>query len=372
MEPSPPFLKYCGREWELHCKDAEKHPVRGMDGFIKWITPANKLRKDDSDSESDDDEEDDIDDAEKDGGELKVRNPRSSVINSWLRKAAVDGNKSFVEFLLRKGADRDSTDFRGWTALAVAAKAGQLKIVDFLVIEKDAPINADPPHIDGRTPIQTAAEVGNVKMLKKLIKLKANLNQLPAKINGRTALQAAAEKGLGETVQFLVDQKQIDCNVEGAEVSGVTALLAAAGSGGEWQMGKNIHRTIKQRSRLPGSAEIDTKKIAEEDQQDRNQRLEEESNHENVVRILVRSGAKIIPNKFNWTALHAAVERESDQMVDDMLEKFNREDCNIKGTHDGTPLHSAKAKANEELAEKLEKKGGSDECPYSKLDLDAM
>ena len=356
MEPSPAFMVYCGREWENHARDAEDHPTDGMGRFINFITYPGQSP------------------LAVTARLPAVRSPRTSVINSWLRKVAISGNEKFVGFLLSQGAKRDSADFRGWTAVQLAAKNGNSEVIH-LLHQKGADLNAVPAHIDGRTPVQTAAEEGKTEIIDQLLELGANVNSLPAKINGRTALQAAAEKGLGDTVQHLVKlkgKKKVDPNVEGAEVSGVTALLAAAGSGGEWQMGKNIHRTIKQRSRLPGSAEIDTQKIAEEDQQDRDQRLQEEVNHERVVSILVKHGAQLIPNQFNWTALHAAVERESDQMVDDMLGKFSKENCNIKGDHDGTPLHSAKAKANEDLAKKLEEKGGSDECHYSKLDLDAM
>lgn len=352
MDPSPPFMVYCGREWENHAGDAEDHDNSGMGRFINYITypDTSPLAK----------------------GYHKVHNPRTSVINSWLRKVSISGNRDFGGFLLSQGAKRDSTDFRGWTAIQLAAKHKRAKVIELLAKE-GADLNAVPPHIDGRTPVQTAAEEGHIEILKQLIELKANIDFPPAKINGRTALQAAAEKGLGDTVRFLVKEANANPDVEGAEVSGVTALLAAAGSGGEWQMGKNIHRTIKQRSRLPGSAEIDTQKITEEDQQDRNQRFLEEQNHEKVVKILVDGGASLIPNNFNWTALHAAVERESDEMVDAMLSKFTAKECHVRGDHDGTPLHSAKAKANEELAKKIEAKGCTEDyCAYSKLDLDAM
>lgn len=333
---------YAGREWELHCKDAETHArqdkTSGMSRFNRFI--------------------------------------RMSTKNSWLRRAAMDGNQKFLKWLLESEhpADRDSANFRGWTSLQLAAKYGQKNIIEYLVNDKKANINAEPPHIDGRTPIQTAAEENKQDIVELLLSLGADINNLPAKINGRTALQAAAEKANIETLKFLLGRKELDPNVSGAWVSGVTALLAGAGSGGEWQMGKNIHRTIKQRSRLPGSAEIDTKKIAEEDQQDRNQRQKEENDHEEVVKLLVQTpgvNVQLIPNQFNWTALHAAVERESDRMVGYIL-SIPHVDCNVKGNHDGTPLHSAKAKANEELATRLEQKGGTDLCPYSKLDLDAM
>lgn len=346
MDPSPAFMIYAGREWELHAKDAEGHAKQGktdgMEGFNKFI--------------------------------------RMSTKNSWLRRAAIDGNQPFVAWLLDphdaenpKPANRDSADFRGWTSLQLAAKYGKDNIIEYLIETKGADPNADPPHIDGRTPIQTAAEEDRLDIVQLLLKHGADINKAPAKINGRTALQAAAEKAKIKTLEFLLQHNKLDPNVAGAHVSGVTALLAGAGSGGEWQMGKNIHRTIKQRSRLPGSAEIDTQKIADEDQQDRQQRQQEEKDHENVVCLLVngKHQVQLIPNQFGWTALHAAVERESDEMVRDIL-KIPKVDFDHKADHDGTPLHSAKAKANEELAKKFEDLQGTDPCTYSKLDLDAM
>ena len=340
MDPSPAFMIYAGREWELHARDAEGHAqqgmTEGMDRFNRFI--------------------------------------RKSTKNSWLRRAAISGNQEFVAWLLdsERPADRDSADFRGWTSLQLAAKHGKDNIIKYLVQIKNADLNAEPPHIDGRTPIQTAAEEDRKDIVELLLSLNAHINNPPAKINGRTALQAAAEKANLKTLEFLLTRNELDPNVGGAQVSGVTALLAGAGSGGEWQMGKNIHRTIKQRSRLPGSAEIDTQKIAEEDQQDRTQRQKEETDHETVVKMLTSNKkVELIPNQFGWTALHAAVERESDEMVKDILD-IRDVDFDHKGDHDGTPLHSAKAKANEQLAKILEEKGATDPCTYSKLDLDAM
>lgn len=331
-------MVYCGREWELHAQDAEGHAkigkTVGMERWNKHIIPPTR--------------------------------------NSWLRRAATKGNKPFVEWLLKHGAKLESADFRGWNSLQLAAKNGKKEVITFLVQEMEADIDSEASHIDGRTPIQTAAEEGLNDVIKLLLQLNANINSPPAKIHGRTALQAAAEKAQIDTIKLLLEQDDLDCDFAGAEVSGVTALLAGAGSGGEWQMGKNIHRTIKQRSRLPGSAEIDTQKIADEDQQDREQRRKEEKDHEDVVKLLVEGGSTLIPNQFNWTALHAAVERESDTMVEEIL-SIPGVNHNVIGYHDGTPLHSAKAKANEELAKTFEAKDGtSDPCTYSKLDLDAM
>lgn len=330
-------MVYCGREWELHAEDAEGHAEEGktddMNGWNKHIIAPTR--------------------------------------NSWLRRAATKGNKRFVEWLLENGAQLDSADFRGWNSLQLAARNGKEEVIEFLVTEKGAEIDAKASHIDGRTPIQTAAEEGLDDVIRLLLRLKADINSPPAKIHGRTALQAAAEKAQINTIKLLFQQRDLDPDSPGAEVSGVTALLAGAGSGGEWQMGKNIHRTIKQRSRLPGSAEIDTQKIAEEDQQDRTQRQKEETDHEDVVELLVDNGAHLIPNQFNWTALHAAVERESDKMVDKILE-IDGVDFDVRGYHNGTPLHSAKAKANEQLAKIFDDKKAKDPCTYSKLDLDAM
>ncbi|PTB35303.1 hypothetical protein M441DRAFT_153683 [Trichoderma asperellum CBS 433.97] len=80
-----------------------------------------------------------------------------------------------------------------------------------------------------RTPLQLAAEMGQVEALKLLLDHQADPNALPAHRHGMTALQAAAssEEACMETVELLVTAGAA-INADPAALGGITALQGAA------------------------------------------------------------------------------------------------------------------------------------------------
>lgn len=99
------------------------------------------------------------------------------------------------------------------------------------VLEKGARVDEKRlPHISGaRTPIQAAAEMGNLDLLKKLHKGGADINAPAGHKLGRTALQAAcsAERANLEVVTYLLNN-EANINAKAGFDGGLTAIQGAA------------------------------------------------------------------------------------------------------------------------------------------------
>lgn len=92
-----------------------------------------------------------------------------------LHKATQGGNIDAMAAALKAGANIESRsdDADGSTSLIIAAKNGNLKVVEFLVKSK-ADVNAERPN--GWTALIHASCQGHLPVVKYLIKNKANVN----------------------------------------------------------------------------------------------------------------------------------------------------------------------------------------------------
>ena len=129
---------------------------------------------------------------------------RSRDFNSWppLLIAASSGHKAMVELLLAKGADMNSRDGSGQTALHLAAKNGFQSVAEVLLANK-ADVNAR----DGSqsTPLHEAAVNGHADVLTRL--LSAGAKPDSEDDHGRTALSYAVEKAHSDCVKALLAAK---------------------------------------------------------------------------------------------------------------------------------------------------------------------
>jgi ankyrin repeat protein len=100
----------------------------------------------------------------------------------------------------------------------------------FHVLDSGVEINQAGTGYNARTPIQAAAETGNLNLVKELYSRGANINA-PAAINGgRTALQAACSVNNNidiDLVRFLLEH-EADVNAQAGTKAGLTALQGAA------------------------------------------------------------------------------------------------------------------------------------------------
>ncbi|GAP83072.2 putative ankyrin repeat-containing domain protein [Rosellinia necatrix] len=84
-----------------------------------------------------------------------------------------------------------------------AAEQGDMEIVEWLV-DAGANIDAPPARRRGGTALQLAAAKGHIGLVKYLIDLGADVNASPAEYEGRTALEGAAEHGRLDTLSLLL------------------------------------------------------------------------------------------------------------------------------------------------------------------------
>ncbi len=118
-----------------------------------------------------------------------------------LSRASSKGDIATVKKLVNEGADINSTDSSGRTALIEAAWGGHNEVVSFL-IEKGANVNASDAA--GYTAVMRAAEDGHDAVVKTLVKNGADVN-FCGKVRGTTALMLASEQGHLKVIEILVE-----------------------------------------------------------------------------------------------------------------------------------------------------------------------
>jgi uncharacterized protein len=118
-----------------------------------------------------------------------------------LIRASAKGDLSQVKKLIDEGADVDTADASGRTALLEAAWGGYTDIVKYL-IDKGATVN----HADmsGFTPLMRAIEDGHNAIVTLLVKNGADVNTR-GNVRGSTPLMIAAEKGELKVIELLLD-----------------------------------------------------------------------------------------------------------------------------------------------------------------------
>jgi ankyrin repeat protein len=122
-------------------------------------------------------------------------------------------NLGAVNRLLRKGSDPDGIARIkrvglqvGQTALMLALETGREDLVRLLVVEYKADVNKKTHLFIKQTPLQHAAELGNLDMVRLLLELGADMNGEPAIRSGGTALQFAAISGNCNVAAELLEQ----------------------------------------------------------------------------------------------------------------------------------------------------------------------
>lgn len=122
------------------------------------------------------------------------------------------------------GLDPTSTDALTQTPLFYAARERKGEVVEFLV-RKGCLVN----HVDmyGQTAVFYAAREGHVDICKLLVKLGADCDVVD--VNGQTVLYYAIKSLDAETVQYLIDDRGVDINIE--DNKSVTPLVLAKRQG---------------------------------------------------------------------------------------------------------------------------------------------
>jgi ankyrin repeat protein len=140
-------------------------------------------------------------------------------------EAAMQGNRDAVRSLLKDGADVNTAQADGMTALHWAAQKGDVELAK-LLLYASANVKATT-RIGGYTPLLIASRNGNAPMVEILVNAGADLNGPTT--NGTTPLMLAAAAGRADTITLLIER---GANVNAKEnARGETALTFAAAYG---------------------------------------------------------------------------------------------------------------------------------------------
>lgn len=163
------------------------------------------------------------------GADLTSPYNKQSIIHSMVKKNL----RNMLETALNVGVDPNvmSRGKEGRTPIQLAAEQGNLELVRLLVAH-GAQINSNPAYQHGRTALQAAASrlEPNMELLRFLVDNGANVNASAGVFGGITALQGAAIAGNIPVVQYLLD-KGADVNARPAIKEGRTCIEGAAEHG---------------------------------------------------------------------------------------------------------------------------------------------
>ncbi|KAI1350251.1 ankyrin repeat-containing domain protein [Xylaria sp. FL0043] len=196
------------------------------------------------------------------GAEVNRRDSTSSPLlhdivenrHPGLLRCALD-NQARVDFYWKT----QSSSFKDRTPLQLAAETGQLDLVQML-LEHGADPNSAAAYSYGRTPLQAAAssELPNEEIVKLLITKGAEVNAPPGFVGGITSLQGAAIRGHINIALLLIENgadvnaspaiKEGRTAVEGAAEHGrldMVKMLLNAGATGDVVEGKGFENAIK-------------------------------------------------------------------------------------------------------------------------------
>ncbi|APR98948.1 ankyrin repeat domain-containing protein [Wolbachia endosymbiont of Folsomia candida] len=328
------------------------------------------------------------------------------IINYYLIEAVDKGSsaeeiRKEVSKLIGMGANINAVDYSGSTTLHIAAKRGNLEIVQYLIeyvrkidpdklsefvnaknndditllhsavesgkldvvkylieyIEKINPnklgefgfINAKDNY--GITPLHRASSMGNLEIVQYLIGYveKINLDKLSEFVNtennyGITPLHSAVESGKLDIVEHLVGKR---ANVY-AENKGKETPLHIAAKRRSWEVVKYLIKHVE---------ETDLDKLSEFVNAKDNNGITPlhsavESGKLEEIKYLVGKGADV---KDNETLLHSAVKSGKLEVVKYLVKKGA--DVNAKGYYSETPLHIAVESGKLEVVKYLVEKG---------------
>ncbi len=147
-----------------------------------------------------------------------------SAESSLVADAAMRGDTSALQKLLKARADVNAPQADGATAIEWATYRGDLQMADLLIA---AGANVKTANREGATPLSLAAVSGNAAMVEKLLKAGADANEQGPQ--GDTPLMLASRNGSIAAITVLLDHH---ANIEAREkIRGTTALMWAAEQG---------------------------------------------------------------------------------------------------------------------------------------------
>ncbi|XP_063116628.1 nuclear factor NF-kappa-B p105 subunit isoform X2 [Cavia porcellus] len=157
-----------------------------------------------------------------------IINMRNDLYQTPLHLAVITKQEDVVEDLLQAGADLSLLDRLGNSALHLAAKEGQDKILSVLLKHRKAALLMDQPNGEGLNAIHIAVTSNSLSCLLLLVAAGADVNAQEQK-SGRTALHLAVEQDNVSLAGCLLLEGE--AHVDSTTYDGTTPLHIAAGRG---------------------------------------------------------------------------------------------------------------------------------------------
>ncbi|KAL9409630.1 hypothetical protein AB3S75_047946 [Citrus x aurantiifolia] len=145
-------------------------------------------------------------------------------LNSPLHFAAAKGHNEIVALLLENGADVNSRNYCGQTALMQACRYGHWEVVQTLLLFRCNVTRAD--YLSGRTALHFAAVNGHVRCIRLVV-----ADFVPSVPFEVMNTQIEGDRGDGSSVKSKCDQSALSKFVNKAADGGITALHMAALNG---------------------------------------------------------------------------------------------------------------------------------------------
>ncbi|KAF2964017.1 hypothetical protein GQX73_g9554 [Xylaria multiplex] len=252
-----------------------------------------------------------------------------------LHKATMNDDHVSVKMMLEsKRVDTQTEDVHGWTSLRWAASNGQETLVRMLLENND---KIDAQDKDGWTALRWAAHKGNDKIVELLIEKRASLQSTSK--DGWTVLLWASREGKHKFISFLakkgVPLDDVDCN-------GETALKEAIRYG----HGKTVFALLEAKANvnLADTIKKTPLHVAVE--------VWKECGNKTIVWLLLESGADInAQTKHGYTPLHLAAMKGHNLVIWLLLQKGA--DPRLKDNAGQTALHLAVVEGHEEVVPSL-------------------
>jgi ankyrin repeat protein len=265
-------------------------------------------------------------------------NARDDYGNTPIIFASEQGHLQSVELLLRAGADVNArTSFNLLSALMLAARHGYLEIVKILH-ERGGEVEVQ--NLAGYTPLMEAAEGGHTQIVEALLEMGANVNA-KGNLRGRTALMIAVSKGYIDIVKLLL-KHNAEVNLHEKAEYKVRGIRNFVGVGRDTMPMLEPAMDEDALARLGRTALMEAALLG----------------HHEILDLLLSAGADVNPrDEIGQTALILAADKDP-SMVRELLEKGA--DVNVQTSISGeTPLIAAAYAGRLETVEMLIKAGAN-------------
>jgi len=153
------------------------------------------------------------------GRVAEVKQRKQAMADKMLIDACTHGTPEAIEFLLNNGANVNTCNQKGDSALHAAASSSSKDAVKLLV---HGGANIRAVNAKGENPLHIAARSGDFRSVKCLLQAKAQVREVCSE--GKTALHEACLHGTRELVKLLIEHK---ANVNAASGSGMSCFECA-------------------------------------------------------------------------------------------------------------------------------------------------